>query len=156
MPLPIIHQEYRLGADPELRYTPSGMAVCEMRAVAGARKKTDAGEWVDGDQSWVNLVAFKNLAENCAESLSKGDLVVAIGKLKVENYEDKDGNKRIAVKVTLDAIGPSLTWATAKVARTTRTSGEGSSSSGGGTQGEDPWTTDPPAESTTQSSEPPF
>lgn len=105
MSLPQISAEFRLGTDPNLRFAPSGVAVCGIRAVASSRKKNDKDEWVDDKTCWVELVGFKQLAENMAESFAKGDQVVATGRLQTEDWTDNDGNKRTSVKVILDNIG---------------------------------------------------
>lgn len=153
MSLPSVHGEFRAGADPELRFAPSGVAVCKLRAVASSRKKVGE-EWQDDKTCWVNLIAFKKMAENMAESVAKGDLITVVGKLQTQTWEDNDGNSRLSVDVVLDSIGPAITWNPARVERTQRSSG-GSSGGGGGsappTPDEDPW-----AAPAAQPEEPPF
>jgi single-strand DNA-binding protein len=150
--LPSVTGEFRCGADPELRFAPSGVAVCKVRAVASSRKKVN-DEWVDDKTTWVNLVGFKRTAENMAETLAKGYLVTVTGRLQVENWEDNEGNKRTSVDVILDSIGPSLSFVAAKVQASERSStGSGGSGGGGGSSpDEDPW-----AAPTGQTEEPPF
>lgn len=159
--LPTISGEFRLVDDPELRFTPSGKAVVEVRLVASKRKK-DGDDWVDDKTCWINAVAWQEVAENIAESLSKGDLVEVRGALYTESWEDKDGNKRSTMKIQLYGIGPALARATAKVSKTERSTGGGGDDpwSGGSSptnQGprqsnqEDPWAPGPPP-----SDEPPF
>ena len=136
--LPAVNAEMRLGSDPELRFTPSGVAVCEVRAVANSRKKVD-GEWVDDKECWLTLVGFKEQAENMAESFEKGDPVVVLGRLQMEKWEDKEGNKRSTFKVLLDAIGPATRF---QAARTIKTARKGESYGTGSTAKspeEDPW-----------------
>lgn len=145
--LPTVHGEFRAGADPELRFTPGGMAITKVRSVASSRKKDDSGEWKDDKTVWVNVVCFNKMAENVAESISKGDLFVVDGRLQVDEWEDKEGGKRTSVEVVANSIGPSLAWSTAKMQKTERsTSSGGSSNPAGG----DPWAA--PA----QGEEPPF
>ena len=153
--LPTISGEFRLGGDPELRYTPNGAAVCNVRAVATSRRKNpQTDQWEDDKQTWVTLQAWNKSAENIAESLSKGDLVSVVGKLHVEEWEDNDGNKRITPKILIDAIGPSLSFATAKVTKAQRSGGQQTDPWAGANSAqapaEDPWNTSP------QSDEPPF
>lgn len=137
--LPKIHGEYRVVADPTLRFTPSGMAVAEFRVVADKKKKDEAtNEWVDDKVVWLSVVCFKRLAENVAESIVKGTLVMVTGNLQTESYETKEGEKRQAYKVVADNIGLSLAFSPAKVA-----SGDRSTPSGAG--GGDPWESSAPA-----------
>lgn len=147
MTLPLVSGEYRVGADPELRFSPSGVAVCNVRAVASSRKKMDNGDWVDDKTTWVTLTAFKELAQNIAESVAKGDLITATGRLHVENWESGD-KKGTSVSVLVDSIGPSLKYATAKVSKTERTGGSSNTTNSGDS---DPW--EAPA---TQDDAPPF
>jgi single-strand DNA-binding protein len=128
--LPVVQGEFRAAADPELRFAPSGTAVGSVRAVASKRKKNDANEWVDDKTCWVRITAFNQLAENLVESITKGTAFLVSGKLSTEEWEDKDGNKRISVEIVADNIGPSLAFATAKVSKTERRSG----GDGGGQQ----------------------
>lgn len=155
MPLPIVNGEFRLTADPELRFAPSGVAVGSVRLVANSRKQ-DNGEWVDDKTLFLDGVLFKQYAENVVESLTKGMLVLVSGRLQTEQWE-KDGEKRSKVSLLVDHIAPTLQYSTVKVTKVERTSGGGQSSSGGGQQSrpsapaDDPWAT--PAG---VSDEPPF
>lgn len=147
--LPIIQGEFRAAADPELRFAPSGIAVASLRAVASKRKKDDSGEWVDDKTCWIRVTAFKQVAENIVESITKGDLFILSGKLSTDEWEDKEGNKRISVEVVADSIGPSLAFATAKVSKTQRR--EGGEQQQQGNQQQDQWSTPP-----SQDDDPPF
>jgi single-strand DNA-binding protein len=140
--LPTITGEFRVGADPDLRFTPAGKAVASIRAVASSRKKDEqTGEWSDDKTTWVTLTVWGKPAENLVESIGKGDLLTVIGKLHVEEWEDNEGNKRITPKILVDSIGPSVQFATAKVHKAERASGGGSAQ-----PADDPWaTTSPPA-----------
>lgn len=140
-----------LTADPELRFTPSGAAVANFTVASTPRTfdKT-SNEWVDGDALFIRCAAWRNLAENVAESLQKGMRVVLTGDLKIRNYERDDGSKGTSVEMTVDEIGPSLRFATARVERVSRGGGGGGgqpappSSSG---PSENPWSSgaeDPP------------
>ena len=112
----------RLGADPELKFTPSGAAVCTARAIFQDRyQDRQTGEWKDGDALWVNLVAWRQLGENVAESFRKGDDVIVLdGVLKVREFELRDGGKGYAVDVTVRELGPSVRWHAARSARVDR------------------------------------
>lgn len=119
--LPVVTIEGRVVADPELRFAPSGVAVGSFRMVAASRKKNEAGEWVDDKTLWMKVTCFKQLAENVAESLCKGDLVVVTGRLQTEEWE-KDGEKRSATVMVADTVSASLAFRT--VPRSEETRGE--------------------------------
>lgn len=130
--LPVIQGEFRVVADPELRFTPSGVAVANLRIVANSRKKNEQGEWVDDKEVWLNLTAWKQLAENIAESVQKGDLIVVKGRLETRSYETKEGEKRQSFDVTADEVGVSLARATAKISKAERTTGSSTAAPTGG------------------------
>lgn len=109
MALPTISHEFRIVADPELRFAPSGVAVCKIRMVASRRKQVD-GEWQDTNTFWITGTAFKELAENIAENFSKGDLAVVSGQIETQEWE-QDGQKRSAPALLIEAIGKSLRFA---------------------------------------------
>jgi single-strand DNA-binding protein len=109
MPLPRITVEGRLAADPELRFTPGGKAVCNVRLVASQQKKNDAGEWVDDKTLWLDATVWEQTGEHVANSLQKGELVVVTGRLETQEWEDKEGGgKRQKPHLVVDSIGPSL------------------------------------------------
>ena len=133
--------------DPELRFTPSGAAVANFRIASTPRtldKQTN--EWKDGDALFLSCSVWRQAAENVAESLQKGMRVVVQGRLKQRQYETREGEKRTVVELDVDEVGPSLKYATAKVARTTRQGGGGGYSGGGASGGgDDPWASAAPA-----------
>lgn len=112
--------------DPELRYSNSGVAITNFSIAVNERRKNEQGEWVDGDVSFVNVTAWRELGENVAASVKKGDRVIANGKLKVRTFEREDGTKGQSTELDLWDIGVSLKWATYEAQRTRQ------SSSGGG------------------------
>ena len=116
----------RLTADPELRFTPSGAAVANLTIATNPRTfDKQAGEWKDGPTSFHRCSIWRDAAENVAESLTKGDAVVAVGVIAQREFTTKEGEKRQAWDVTLDAIGPDLRWQTAKVSKAQRGGGGG-------------------------------
>ena len=131
--------------DPELRFTPSGAAVANFRIASTPRtfdKQTN--EWKDGDALFLSCSVWRQAAENVAESLQKGMRVVVQGRLKQRSYETREGEKRTVVELEVDEVGPSLKYATAKVARVQRSGGGGGYSGGGNTSGgDDPWASTP-------------
>jgi single-strand DNA-binding protein len=83
-----------LGRDPELRHTPSGMAVCNVSlATSSRRKDKQSGETVEETQ-WHRVIFYERLAEIAGEYLQKGKMVYIEGRLKYGKYTDKDGVER--------------------------------------------------------------
>ncbi len=136
-----------LTGDPELKFTPSGAAVANFTVASTARtfdKQTN--EWKDGEALFIRCDAWRQLAENVAESLQKGQRVIVTGALKVRNFERQDGSKGTSVEMSVDEIGPSLRFATAKVTRAS--GGSGGGGGGGGNAGggqSNPWGSSPQA-----------
>ena len=109
--------------DPELRYTPNGAAVANFRVAVNRRFQDASGQWKDGETSYFRINAWRTLAENVAESLTKGSRVMVSGRLRSRSWETKEGETRSSVEIEADEVGPSLRWATAKVERQSRQSG---------------------------------
>ena len=103
--------------DPELRFTPSGTPVCSF-GVAWNRKYQRNGEDVE-EVSFFDVTCWSSLAENVAESITKGTRVVVYGRLNQQSWE-QEGQKRNKVEIVADDVAPSLRWAKAKVARNER------------------------------------
>ncbi|HJL83103.1 MAG TPA: single-stranded DNA-binding protein [Acidimicrobiales bacterium] len=115
--------------DPELRFTPAGIAVASF-GLAWNRKNRDGEESV----SFFDVTCWRDLAENVAESLSKGNRVVVYGRLDQQSWENDNGERRSKVEVIADEVAPSLRWATAEVTRTEFRGEAGSSVVSGGGQ----------------------
>jgi len=147
--------------DPELRFTPSGAAVANFRIASTPRTfDRQTNEWKDGDALFLSCAVWRQAAENVAESLQKGMRVVVQGRLKQRQYETREGEKRTVVELEVEEVGPSLKYATAKVARASRSGGGGGygggqggggyggqggqGGQGGGQQADDPWATPAP------------
>lgn len=131
--------------DPELRYTPAGQPVAKFRIASTPRFfDKQANEWKDGDGLFLSCNAWRQLAENAAESLRKGMRIIVTGRLRQRSYETREGEKRTVYEVEVDDIGPSLRNATAKVMRAERGKPQGSAPAAA----EDPWASASP--------EPPF
>ena len=142
--------------DPELRFTASGAAVANFTVASTPRffdKNTN--DWKDGDALFLRCSIWRQAAENVAETLTKGARVIVQGRLKQRSYETREGEKRTVYELDVDEVGPSLKYATAKVAKVTR--GGGGGGFGGGAPAassapaEDPWASAPAADD-----EPPF
>lgn len=120
-----------LTADPELRFTQSGVAVAGFTIASTPRTfDRQANEWKDGDTLFLRASVWKEFAGHVAGSLTKGMRVVAQGYLKQRSYKDRDGNDRTSIELEVQEIGPSLKYATAQVTRATAGSG-GQQATGG-------------------------
>jgi single-strand DNA-binding protein len=88
-----------LGRDPEMNYTPDGVAVAKFTlAVTQRRGKSATGERQE-ETTWFNVVAWRQLAEICSTYLKKGAKVFIEGRLTMRKYTDKTGAERMAVEV---------------------------------------------------------
>jgi single-strand DNA-binding protein len=124
MALPTLTGTARLAADPRTALASSGVAVCSMQLAFNSCKQDPSGAWVDEDSLFIRATAFKDLAEHCAETLSKGAEVVVAGRVKTEQWTTQ-GEKRSAPTLLLDSIGSSLRYATATVTKAHRSSSNG-------------------------------
>ena len=124
--------------DPEMRFTNSGQAVTSFGLAVNRRwQNRQSGEW-DEQVSFFDITAWGSLGENTAGSLNKGNRVIVTGRLQQRSYETQNGEKRSAVELVADEVGPSLRWATAKVERNERRGADGGGdrfSGGGGSSG---------------------
>lgn len=105
-----------LTADPELRFTPKGDPVASFSLAVNERIR-QGNEWVDGKPEFLRVEAWGQLAENVAESLTKGTAVVVQGKLSTEEYRTRDGENRTSLKLRATHIAVDLGRQTAKVTR---------------------------------------
>jgi single-strand DNA-binding protein len=113
-----------LTADPELRFTASGVAMVNLSVADSRRYQNRNGEWQE-ETSFFRGTCWRDLAENVAESLTKGARVIISGRLKQRTWETNEGEKRNVVELDIQEIGPSLRWATAAVTKTPRSEGGG-------------------------------
>jgi single-strand DNA-binding protein len=143
MSLPLVAMEGRLVVDPDLRFSPSGVAVSTFRMAANSRKRNEAGEWVDDQTLYLRIVCFRQLAEHVAESLVKGDTAVVSGRIHTNEWEDEQGQKRSEVELVADSVAASLQFRTIPhgAGRVDRTPG---SSAPAGDQWSAPAGDDPP------------
>lgn len=102
-----------LVADPVRRATPSGLAVAGLRLAATPRRfERVSGQWKDGPTLFINVTCWRNLADNVARSLHKGDPVIVYGRLVFREWKDKEAQARHAYEVDAVVIGPDLAKAT--------------------------------------------
>ena len=110
--------------DPELRFTPNGAAVANLRLAVTPRVR-EGDSWKDGETSFFRVNVWRQQAENVAESLTKGTRAIVIGRLRTRSWETPEGEKRSVVEVEADEVAPSLKFATAKPERTTAKAASG-------------------------------
>lgn len=113
--------------DPELRFTQGGMAVATF-GLAWNRRRQDQEDEV----SFFDVTCFRQMAENVAESVTKGARVVVYGTLQQRSWETQDGDRRSKVEILADDVAPSLKWATAEITRNEYRGGGGGAGGGGG------------------------
>ena len=105
-----------LTADPELRFTPSGVPVANFTVASTPRTfDRQTNEWRDGEAMFLNCSVWRQYAENVAESLSKGMRVIVQGNLRARSYEARDGSRRTNHEIDVQEVGPSLRYASASV-----------------------------------------
>jgi single-strand DNA-binding protein len=120
--------------DPELRFTASGQATATFGLAVNRRwQNRTNNEWEEA-VSFFNVVTWRELAENCAESLHKGSRAIVTGRLEQRSWETPDGEKKSVVEIVADEVGPSLRWASAQITRNERR-GDAPASGGGASSG---------------------
>ena len=110
--------------DPELRFTPSGVAVANVRVAVNRRiRNNQTNEWEDKLDGYFTVNVWRDQAENVAESLHRGNRVLVTGRLTSRSYQDKEGQTRWVTEIEADEICPSLRWATAQITKVNRREG---------------------------------
>lgn len=123
-----------LTADPEIRFTQSGAAVANFTVASTPRIfDRQSNEWKDGPTLFMRCSVWREMAENVAETLRKGMRVIVQGRLTQRSWETDQGERRTAMELQVDEIGPSLRRAKAQVQRNepSQQNGYGGQSSGG-------------------------
>lgn len=104
--LPVLTGTFRTGADPELRFTPSGKAVASVSLIATERKK-EGEQWVDGDGTgWINATCWDAEAESLAEHVRSGMLVLVTGSFFTRAYEKRDGTMGVSMELKWCTVAP--------------------------------------------------
>ena len=99
------------GTDPERRTPPSGTEVTTLRLGSTPRwRNSQTGEWASGSPNWYTVAAFGRLAGNVAESISKGDPIVVVGRPKVRQWENDDGVKGTDVEISAQSVAHDLSY----------------------------------------------
>ena len=142
-----------LTRDPEIRFTATGRAVASFGIAVGRRYQVN-GEWQE-QTSYFNVTAWGQLGENAAATLAKGARVVVTGRLEQREYTSREGEKRTAIDVIADELGPSLRWATATIVRTPKQDAQGGATKSPANRGTNSGT-NPGTEATPFDGEEPF
>ena len=113
-----------MGREPELKFTASRRALCSFVVAVSHRYKPAGSDEYSEETAWVDVTAWGTLGENIAASCDKGTRVICTGRLKQDEWEDKEtGKKRSKLTLTADSVGPDLRWATAVVEKLERRGG---------------------------------
>lgn len=121
-----------LTADPELRTTSAGAQVASFMIASTPRTwNRNTNQFEDGQALFMRCSAWRDMAEHCAQSLSKGMRVIAQGRLQQRSYQAQDGSNRTVVELQVDEIGPSLRYATAQVQKMQSGGYQGGNTNGG-------------------------
>jgi single-strand DNA-binding protein len=123
-----------LTADPEVRFTPTGLAVANFTVASTPRFfDRQGGEWKDGDALFMRCRVWREPAEHVAESLTRGMRVIVTGRLRQRSFETEEGETRRVIELDVDEVGPSLRYATTKVSKASRVrAADGQSATGRG------------------------
>ncbi len=109
-----------LTRDPELRYTPSGIATSTLGVAVNRRWQDQTSRQWQEAVSFFDVVLWRDLAENACDSLAKGDRVIVTGRLEQQSWQTPEGEKRYRVLLVAEEIGPSLRWAVTRAERISR------------------------------------
>jgi single-strand DNA-binding protein len=114
-----------VASEPAFKRIASGTSTAKLRVAYTERRfNRETGEWADGPTSFVTVLCWRTLADNVAVCLRKGEPVLVRGRLRVREYEGKEGSLRIAVEVEASSVGHDLSRGVAHFSRTRRAPGE--------------------------------
>jgi single-strand DNA-binding protein len=104
--LPLMLGEFRAGGDAELRFTPSGQAVCNFSIIANSAKKNpQTQEWEPtGETGWIRVNVWGEYAERCANDVVKGCRVYVVGRYEARKYTTRDGGEGVSIELTADSV----------------------------------------------------
>jgi single-strand DNA-binding protein len=138
-----------LTRDPELRFTPSGQATTSFGVAVNRRwQSRQTQEWEEAT-SFFDVVCWGQLAENTAQSLTRGSRVLVSGRLDQRSWETAEHERRSKIEITADEVAPSLRWATTAITKNERRSPDatvGATASYGGGNASRATANEPPAE----------
>jgi single-strand DNA-binding protein len=114
-----------VASEPSFKRLPTGTSTAKLRvAYTERRLNRETGEWGDGPTSFVTVLCWRTLADNVAVCLRKGEPVLVRGRLRVREYEGKDGSRGTETEVDASSIGHDLSRGVAHFSRTRRAPGE--------------------------------
>jgi single-strand DNA-binding protein len=114
-----------VASEPAFKRIAGGTSTAKLRVAYTERRfNRETGEWADGPTSFVTVLCWRTLADNVAVCLRKGEPVLVRGRLRVREYEGKEGASRIAVEVEASSVGHDLSRGVAHFSRTRRAPGE--------------------------------
>jgi single-strand DNA-binding protein len=117
--------------DPELRFTNTGQPTASFGLAVNRRwQNRQTQEWEEAT-SFFDVVCWGQLAENAAQSMTRGARVMVTGRLDQRSWENQEGAKRSKIEITADELGPSLRWATCEITKNERRSPESAASGNG-------------------------
>lgn len=123
--------------DPRYFVTASGAQLASFRLASTSRRfDRELGQWRDGDTLFLGVSCWRNLGDNVAGSVSKGDPVIAAGRLRVRSYTTEQGHKRVVTEIDADAVGHNLARGVARFRKGGRSAA--AERNGAGDQ-EQPW-----------------
>jgi len=114
-----------VASEPAFKRIAGGTSTAKLRVAYTERRfNRETGEWADGPTSFVTVLCWRTLADNVAVCLRKGEPVLVRGRLRIREYEGKEGSSRIAVEVEASSVGHDLSRGVAHFSRTRRAPGE--------------------------------
>lgn len=109
--------------DPELRFTQAGLAVANFSIAVNRRWQNQMTKEWEEKVSFFDVTCWQQLAENVAESLTRGMRVIVSGRLEQRSWETDSGDKRNKIEIVADLVAPSLEWATAVMTKNEKREG---------------------------------
>jgi single-strand DNA-binding protein len=114
-----------VASEPSFKRLDSGVSTAKLRVAYTERRfNRQTGEWGDGPTSFVTVLCWRTLADNVAVCLRKGEPVLVRGRLRVRDYQDKEGSPRSVTEVEASSVGHDLSRGVAHFSRTRRAPGE--------------------------------
>jgi len=127
--------------DAELKFGASGTARCTWTLAVTPRVKQN-DSWIDGETAFYRCTAWRQLAEQAGESITRGMRLLVVGRLSPRPFET-NGEKRISLDVEVEHVGAEMRYSTVTAVKANRSGGGGGSSASSGGGAADPWASSP-------------